>query len=46
MKKQSIQIRTITELLVEGKNFDLPPQIGPIKKAGRIKEQGSTESLL
>lgn len=41
-----IQIRTIKELLIEGKQFDLPPQVSPLKKAERIKEQGYTEQLL
>ena len=40
-----IQIRTISELLA-GRGFDLPPQVSPLKKAIRIKEQGYTESLL
>ena len=41
-----IQIRTVKELLIEGKQFDLPPQVSPLKKAERIKEQGDTEQLL
>lgn len=41
-----IQIRTIKELLIENKQFDLPPQVSPLKKAERIKEQGYTEPLL
>lgn len=41
-----IQIRTIHELLIEGKEFDLPPQVSPFKKAARIKEEGYTGQLL
>lgn len=41
-----IQIRTINELLIQGKHFDLPPQVSPLKKAERIKEEGRTELLL
>ena len=41
-----IQIRTIQELLIEGKGFDLPPQVATLKKAERIKEQGYIEPLL
>jgi site-specific DNA-methyltransferase (adenine-specific) len=41
-----IQIRTIQELLIEGKGFDLPPQVTTLKKAERIKEQGYIEPLL
>jgi site-specific DNA-methyltransferase (adenine-specific) len=41
-----IQIRTIEELLIEGKRFDLPPQVTTLKKAERIKEQGYIEPLL
>lgn len=40
-----IQIRSVKELLIEGKQFDLPPQVSPLKKAERIKEQGYTEPL-
>jgi len=42
----SIQIRIIKELLMDGKQFDLPPQVSPLKKAERIKEKGYTEQLL
>jgi len=42
----SIQIRTIHELLIEHKGFDLPPQVTMLKQAERIKEQGYIESLL
>lgn len=42
----SIQIRTIKELLIGGKEFDLPPQVSPLKKAARISEQGYTELML
>jgi len=41
-----VQIHTIKELLIEGKQFDLPPQVSPLKKAERIKEEGRTELLL
>lgn len=41
-----IQILTIKELLIEGKQFVLPPQVSSLKKAERIKEQGYTEPLL
>lgn len=42
----SIQIRTIHELLIEGKGFDLPPQVTMLKQAERLKEQGIIEPLL
>ena len=42
----SIQIRTIEELLVEGKGFDLPPQVSSLKQAERIKGKGDTTPLL
>lgn len=44
---RKIQIHTVGELLVEGKEFDLPASRGILlKKAGRIKEQGQTEPML
>jgi len=42
----SIQIRTIHELLIEHKGFDLPPQVTMLKQAERIKEQGYVEPML
>ena len=42
----SIQIRTIRELLIEHKGFDLPPQVTMLKQAERIKEQGYVEPML
>ena len=42
----SIQIRTIHELLIEHKKFDLPPQVTTLKQAEQVKEQGITEQLL
>jgi SAM-dependent methyltransferase len=41
-----IQIRTIQELLVEHKPFDLPPQVPTLKQAERVKEQGTIEPML
>lgn len=42
----SIQIRTVKELLIEGKKFDLPPEVATFKQSERIREQGHTETML
>jgi site-specific DNA-methyltransferase (adenine-specific) len=41
-----IQIRTIHELLIEHKGFDLPPQVTMLKQAERIRGQGAIQSML
>ncbi len=41
-----IQIRTIKELLIDGKEFDLPPRISLLKKASVVREQGETAPML
>ncbi|MBI2831676.1 MAG: restriction endonuclease [Chloroflexi bacterium] len=41
-----IQVHTIQELLVEGKQFDLPPQVSTLKRAERVREQGRNGKLL
>jgi SAM-dependent methyltransferase len=41
-----IQIRTIKDLLIDGKQFDLPPHFSSLKKAERIKEEIKTENML
>jgi len=41
-----IQIRTIRELLIEGKQFALPPRISLLKKAATIRERPHTKPIL
>ena len=41
-----IQVRTIKELLVDHKEFELPPRISLLKKAAPAKEQGQSPKLL
>lgn len=41
-----IRIRTIHELLIEHKGFDLAPQVATLKQAERIKERSHIEPML
>lgn len=41
-----IQIRTIKELLIDKKEFDLPPRISLLKKIAAIREQAQIKPML